>query len=65
MFKEDEPGDTRINWERTQEVIESGASAVASNCPFCLTMLTDGIKNKEKEDQVEVLDLAEMIARNL
>lgn len=65
MFKEDEPGNTRINWERTQEVIETGASAVASNCPFCLTMLTDGIKNKEKEEQIEVLDLAEMIARSL
>lgn len=65
MFKEDEPGDTRINWERTKDVLETGAQAVASNCPFCLTMLSDGIKNKEKEQSVEVLDIAEMIARDL
>lgn len=65
MFKEDEPGDTRINWERTNDVLETGAQAVASNCPFCLTMLSDGIKNKEKEQSVEVLDIAEMIARDL
>src|ERR1700741_1092924 len=45
MFKEDEPGDTRINTERTKDVLESGATIVASNCPFCLTMLTDGIKS--------------------
>ena len=65
MFKEDEPGDSRINTERTKDVLESGASVVASNCPFCLTMLQDGIKNAEKEEHIEALDLAEIIARSI
>lgn len=65
MFKEDEPGDTRINIERTKDVLESGAKVVASNCPFCLTMLGDGIKNSEKENEIQALDIAELIARSL
>ena len=58
MFKEDEPGDKRINIERTDEALATGATVVASNCPFCMTMLTDGVKAREKEEQVQVLDLA-------
>lgn len=65
MFKEEEKGNTRVNWERTNEALETGASVVASACPFCNTMMTDGIKTKEKEDSVQVLDIAEMIAANL
>jgi heterodisulfide reductase subunit D len=65
MFKEDEKGDTRINIERTKDVLESGASVVASNCPFCLTMLSDGIKNNEKENEIQALDIAEMIAKSI
>jgi heterodisulfide reductase subunit D len=65
MFKEEEEGSTRVNWERTKEALDTGASVIASNCPFCLTMLTDGVKKNEKEDQVEVLDIAEMIAKSL
>jgi Fe-S oxidoreductase len=65
MFKEDEEGNSRVNWERTAEALETGAKVIASNCPFCLTMLTDGVKNKEKEDEVQVLDIAEMIARGI
>lgn len=65
MFKEDEPGESRINIERTKDVLESGASVVASNCPFCLTMLSDGIKNAEKEEQIQALDLAEIISRTI
>jgi Fe-S oxidoreductase len=65
MFKEEETGSTRVNWERTTEAIETGASVIASNCPFCLTMLSDGVKKNEKEDEVQVLDIAEMIARSL
>ncbi len=61
MFKEEEPGDTRINLDRTQEAIETGASVIAANCPFCLTMLSDGVKNAEKENEIEVLDIAEMV----
>ncbi len=61
MFKEDEPGKKRINKERVEEVIETGASAVAANCPFCLTMLRDGVTAVGKEEQVMVYDLAELI----
>lgn len=61
MFKEPEPGKQDINLDRTQEALETGASIIAAACPFCMTMLTDGVKNKEKEDQVKVLDLAELI----
>jgi Fe-S oxidoreductase len=65
MFKEEEAGTTRINFERSAEAIETGANIIAANCPFCTTMLTDGVKNKEKEDSVAVLDIAEMVARSL
>lgn len=65
MWKEDEPGDRRINTERGEEAINTGAEIVAANCPFCLTMLEDGIKEKEKQDQVMVYDLAELILNNM
>src|SRR5690606_94299 len=65
MFKEEEEGKTRINWERAKDMVETGASIVASNCPFCTTMLTDGVKKEEKEDDMQVLDIAEMVARSL
>ncbi len=65
MFKEEEKGDIRISTERTKEAIETGASIIASNCPFCMTMLSDGVKSNEKEDQVKVLDIAEMIAASM
>lgn len=65
MFKEDEPGDKRINVERTEEVIDSGSTQVISNCPFCLTMLSDGLKSKEKQDQIMAYDLAEWVIQNM
>ncbi|HXS35885.1 MAG TPA: (Fe-S)-binding protein [Flavipsychrobacter sp.] len=65
MFKEEEAGTTRINFERAAEAIETGANIIASNCPFCMTMLSDGVKNKEKEDEVKVLDIAELVAQSL
>ena len=65
MFKEEEPGKTRINFERAEEAVDTGASIIAANCPFCTTMLTDGVKNQEKEDSVKVMDIAEMVARSL
>jgi len=65
MFKEEEKGTTRINWERTNEAIDTGAGIIAAACPFCNTMLTDGVKTKEKEESVEVLDIAEMIAMSI
>ncbi|HEY4156073.1 MAG TPA: (Fe-S)-binding protein [Puia sp.] len=65
FFKEEEKGTTRINFERTREAVDSGAGIIASACPFCNTMLTDGVKHQEKEDQVAVYDLAELIAAEL
>lgn len=65
MFKEEEKGTTRINFERTREALDTGAAVIASACPFCNTMLTDGIKHEEKEDTVQVLDIAEMVASHL
>lgn len=65
MFKEEEKGTTRVNVERTNEAIDSGASVIASACPFCNTMLTDGVKLAEKEESVKVLDVAELIAASL
>ncbi len=65
MFKEEEAGTTRVNFERANQAMETGASIVAVNFPFCTTMLTDGIKNKEKEDSVAVMDIAEMVAASL
>ena len=62
MFKEPEKGAKDINIERTEEALEIKPDIIATGCPFCNTMMTDGVKNKEKEDEVEVLDLAEMIA---
>jgi heterodisulfide reductase subunit D len=65
MWKEDEPGDKRINLERAEEVLGTGATVVAANCPFCITMLQDGIKAKEKQDEVMVYDISEMILTRL
>ncbi len=65
MFKEEEKGGIRINTERTREALETGATIIASNCPFCMTMLTDGIKINDKEDEVKVFDIAEMIAASM
>jgi Fe-S oxidoreductase len=64
MFKEPEPGNKDINIERTEEALGTGANVIASACPFCMTMLSDGVKNKEKESDVKVYDIAELIAKN-
>ncbi len=61
MWKEDEPGQKRINIERSEEALATGAEVVAVNCPFCMTMLSDGMKAAEKQDDVMVYDLSEMI----
>jgi heterodisulfide reductase subunit D len=65
MFKEEEKGNIRINLERTNEAIDTGASVVAAACPFCNTMLTDGVKNAEKENEVKVMDIAELVAESM
>ena len=62
MFKEPEKGDKDINIERTEDALETQPDIIAAGCPFCNTMLTDGIKNKEKESSVQVMDIAELIA---
>ena len=65
MFKEPEKGNKDINIERTEEALATGANIIAVGCPFCLTMMQDGIKNKEKESEIEVLDFSELVAKAL
>ncbi len=64
MFKEPEKGRKDINVERAEEAIKTGASTIAVACPFCMTMMSDGVKAKEKEATVQVKDLAELIAES-
>lgn len=61
MFKEPEKGNKDINVERIEDALETGAQTIAVACPFCMVMMSDGVKNKEKEDSVKVYDLAELI----
>lgn len=63
MFKEPERGKKDINIERIEEVIDAKPQVVAAACPFCMTMLKDGVKIKEKDAEIEVLDIAEITAR--
>jgi len=65
MFKEEEKGRIRVNSERSNEAIDTGAHIVAAACPFCNTMLTDGVKLAEKEEVVKVLDVAELVAASM
>lgn len=62
MFKEAEPGDKEVNIERAEEALELKPNVVATACPFCNTMMTDGVKLKEQEENVKVFDVAELIA---
>lgn len=65
MFKEDEPGDKRINSERIEEALKTGTKAVVANCPFCLTMLSDGVKEKDKQNEFMVYDLSELVLQHM
>lgn len=65
MFKEEEQGNERVNNERAAQALKTGTKIIAANCPFCLTMLEDGLKNFEKEEDVKVRDIAEIIAEQL
>ncbi len=65
MFKEPEKGDLDINVLRTQDALETNPNIIATGCPYCNTMMTDGIKAKEKENDISILDVAELIARTL
>lgn len=62
MFKEPEKGNKDINIERTEQALETKPDIIAAGCPFCNTMMTDGVKNKEKEASIAVMDIAELIA---
>lgn len=62
MFKDAEPGNKEVNIERTEQALETQPEIIAAGCPFCNTMMTDGVKNKEKEGQIAVMDVAELIA---
>jgi len=63
MFKEPEKGKKDINVERVDEALETNPQVIAAGCPFCMTMLSDGVKLKDKEQEVKVLDIAEITAR--
>ncbi len=65
MFKEPEKGDMDINVLRTKDALETNPNIIATGCPYCNTMMTDGIKAHEKEDSVTVLDVAELIANSI
>ena len=62
MFKDAEPGDKEVNVLRTEDALETKPNIIATGCPYCNTMMTDGIKFKEKEAEVVVKDIAELIA---
>jgi len=65
MFKEAEPGTKEVYMERTEEALATGADVIATACPFCMTMLTDGLKYKNQEEKVKNYDIAELIAQSL
>ncbi len=65
MFKEAEKGNKEVNVERAEEILASNAEIVAVNCPFCMTMVKDGVKHFNKEDTIQIMDLSELISENL
>jgi heterodisulfide reductase subunit D len=65
MFKEPEKGTKDVNVERIEDALATGSKAIAVACPFCMVMISDGVKNKEKEHEVKVYDLAELLAEGL
>ena len=62
MFKDAEKGDKEINIARTEQAIDVKPDIIAAGCPFCNTMMTDGVKSKDKESDIAVMDIAELIA---
>ena len=65
MFKESEPGKKDINIERVEQALNTKAEKIITACPFCLTMISDGIKIKEKEEDIEVIDVVELFERTM
>ena len=62
MFKEPEKGDMDINVLRTEDALATNPKVIATGCPYCNTMMTDGVKFHEKEAEIQVKDIAELIA---
>lgn len=65
MFKEEEPGLQRMNQFRTKELLSTKVKKIVANCPFCITMIQDGLKAENKQDEVMVYDLAELVIQNM
>lgn len=65
MFKEAEKGTKEVFLERTEDALETNASIIATSCPFCMTMMTDGIKYKNREDDMKNLDIAELVVQSM
>jgi len=65
MFKEAEKGNKEIFIERIEDVLKTEAKIIATACPFCMTMLTDGLKYKNREEDIQNLDIAEIVAQSL
>ena len=65
MFKEAEKGEKEVFMERTEDALETGAEIIATACPYCMVMMTDGLKYKNKEDEISNYDIAELVAQEL
>ncbi len=65
MFKEAEKGEKEVFIERTEDALKTGADIIATACPFCMTMMSDGLKYKNKEEEIKNFDIAELIAQSL
>lgn len=65
MFKEAEKGDKEVFLERTEDAIKTGANIICTACPYCMVMMTDGIKYKNKEEEMKAYDIAELVAMAL
>ena len=65
MFKEAEKGEKEIFIERTEDALKTNAKVIATACPFCMTMITDGLKYKNREDEIKNLDIAELVAKSI
>lgn len=63
VFKEEEEGTSKVNVERVEELLENKPDIIAANCPYCILMMNDGIKNKGKEEEVAIYDLSELIVQ--
>jgi heterodisulfide reductase subunit D len=63
MFKESEPGNKEVSTERAEEALSHNPDVIAVACPFCNTMMTDGVKHFNKEEQTRVLDVAELVVK--